>query len=151
MAKIRGKPFEPGNKLGRGRPRGIRNKARNQAQLLLEQNAESIMRACQIHALKGNSKALELCVERIIPRRDSAVQIRLGPTHTASELATASQRVVRGIGSGKITPAEGEKIINVLENRRKVIETIELESRVSKLEEAQESSEAGSRSSEKKR
>jgi hypothetical protein len=47
-------------------------------------------------------------MERITPaRRDPAVQIRLGPTDTGSEVAAASQRVVRSVGSGKITPSEG--------------------------------------------
>jgi len=70
-------------------------------------------------------------MERITPaRRDPAVQIRLGPTNTGSEVVAASQRVVRSIGSGRITPSEGEKIRSVLENRRKVIETAELDSRI---------------------
>jgi len=65
-------------------------------------------------------------MERITPaRRDPAVKIRLGPTNTGSEAVAASQHVMRSIGSGKITPSEGEKITSVLENRRKVIETAE--------------------------
>jgi hypothetical protein len=81
---------------------------------------------------------LAACMERITPaRRDPAVQIRLGPTNTGSEVTAASQRVVRRIGSGKITPSEGEEITSVLENRRKVIETAELDSRIANLEEAQ--------------
>ena len=77
-------------------------------------------------------------MEGITPaRRDPAVQIRLGPTNTGSEVVAASQRVVRSIGSGRITPSEGEKITSVLENRRKVIETAELDSRIANLEEAQ--------------
>ena len=135
VIQVRGRPFEPGNKLGRGRPKGSRNKARNQSQQLLDQHAEAITRVCIISAMKGNQKAVQLCTERISPaRRDPSLQIRLGPINTASELAAASQRVVRGIGSGKITPSEGEKITSVLENRRKVIETADLDSRVAKLE-----------------
>jgi hypothetical protein len=139
MDQMRGRPFEPGNKRGRGRPKGSRNKPRNPAQQLLDQHAEAITRVCIISAMKGNQKAVQLCMERISPaRRDPSVQIRLGPINTASELAAASQRVVRGIGSGKITPSEGEKITSVLENRRKVIETADLDSRVAKLEQVPE-------------
>jgi hypothetical protein len=135
MDNVRGRPFEPGNKLGCGRPKGSRNKARNQSQQLLDQHAEAITRVCIISAMKGNQKAVQLCMERISPvHREPFIQIRLGPISTASELAAASQRVVRGIGSGKITPSEGEKITSVLENRRKVIETADLDSRVAKLE-----------------
>jgi hypothetical protein len=152
MDKVRGRPFEPGNKLGQGRPKGSRNKARNPAQLLLDQHAEAITRVCIIAAMKGNLKALQLCMERITPpRRDPAVQIRLGPTNTVSEVAAASQRVVRGIGLGKITPAEGEKITNVLENRRKVIETVEVDSRIANLEEAQGKSATGSSDGERRK
>jgi hypothetical protein len=137
MDKLRGRPFEPGNKLGRGRPKGSRNKTRTQSQQLLDQHAEAITRVCIISAMKGNQKAVQLCMERIFPaRRDPSVQIRLGPISTASELAAASQRVVKGIGSGRITPSEGEKITSVLEHRRKVIETADLDSRIAKLEQA---------------
>jgi hypothetical protein len=139
MDKVRGRPFGPGNKLGRGRPKGSRNKSRNQSQQLLDQHAEAIIRACINSAIKGNLKAVQLCMERISPaRRDPFVRIRLGPINTASDLAAASQRVVRGIGSGKITPSEGEKITSVLENRRKIIETVDLESRIAKLEQVSE-------------
>jgi hypothetical protein len=152
MDKVRGRPFEPGNKLGRGRPKGSRNKASHQAQLLLDQHAEAITRVCIIAAMKGIPKAMQLCMELIFPaRRDPAVRIRLGPTKTASELAAASERVVRSIGSGKITPAEGETITNVLETRRKVIETVEMERRMVNLEAAQEKSEKGSSHGERKK
>jgi hypothetical protein len=37
MNKVRGRPFEPGNKLGRGRPKGSRNKAKSPGQDLLQE------------------------------------------------------------------------------------------------------------------
>jgi hypothetical protein len=97
MDKVRGRPFGPGNKLGRGRPKGSRNKTRNQSQQLLDQHAEAITRVCIISAMKGNQKAVQLCMELISPaRRDASIRIRFGPINTASDLAAASQRVVRG-------------------------------------------------------
>ncbi len=138
MSKVRGKPFQPGNKSGHGRPKGSRNKTGNQAQLLLNQHSEALMRACILAAMKGDMRAMQLCMERDFPaRRDPGVRMRLGPTNTAAELAVAGQRVVRGIGSGKITPAEAEKVTNVLEHRRKIIETVEHSTRLEKLEVAQ--------------
>ena len=99
MSKLRGKPFQPGNKCGQGRPKGSRNKTGNLAQLLLHQHAAPLTRVCIVEAMKGNMKAMQLCMEREFPaRRDPGVRMRLGPTNTAAELAAAGQRVVRASG-----------------------------------------------------
>src|SRR5258707_11434516 len=114
MGKVRGRPFEPGNKLGRGRPKGSRNKVRLEVQQLLEQHAEPIIRKCIILALQGNPVALRFCVERFAgPVRDTSVRLRLGSSATASDVAATHQLVMKAVGSGRITPAEGEKIANM--------------------------------------
>lgn len=134
MGKVRGRPFEPGNKSGRGRPKGSRNKVRLEVQQLLEQHAEPIIRKCIILALQGNPVALRLCVERLAgPVRDPYVRLQLGNSATASDVAAAYQLVMKAVGSGRITPAEGEKIANMLDMRREAIETGELENRVQSL------------------
>ena len=49
----RGRPFEPGNKFGRGRPRGSRNKTTRILEELLDEHAPALLRKTLVMALQG--------------------------------------------------------------------------------------------------
>ena len=135
MSTIRGRPFAPGNKLGRGRPAGSRNKATIVLQQMLDEKGVAIMAKAQVMALQGDHVALRLCVDRLLPpRKESLVQFKLPAVRTADDLGRALEAVLQGIANGKLTPAEGECLSAVLERRRKSIETAEIEARVRVLE-----------------
>ena len=72
MAQVRGRPFEPGNQMGRGRPAGSRNQNRLRAEDLLLEHADALIRKCVVMALQGDRVALRLCVERLCPTRRDA-------------------------------------------------------------------------------
>jgi hypothetical protein len=55
---MRGKPFEPGNKMGRGRPRGSRNK-KNRFNELMQEHTESIITKHKVMAMSGDPKRLD--------------------------------------------------------------------------------------------
>jgi hypothetical protein len=132
---MRGRPFEPGNKYGHGRPRGSRNKIASASQETLEEHAESLTKKCLFLALQGNTTAMRLCMERLMPaRRQRVLQFNLPALKTMADLAAASETVVRGVARGKLTPGEGQAFTLMLEGRRRVIETEELEGRVRALE-----------------
>lgn len=132
---MRGRPFEPGNKYGHGRPRGSRNKIASASQETLEEHAESLTKKCLFLALQGNTTAMRLCMERLMPaRRQRVLQFNLPALKTMADLAAASETVVRGVARGKLTPDEGQAFTLMLEGRRRVIETEELEGRVRALE-----------------
>lgn len=65
--KTRGKPFEPGNQYGKGRPPGSPNKKSLVLQQLLFDHSEQIIADLIKDAKKGDPTALKLCVERLIP------------------------------------------------------------------------------------
>jgi hypothetical protein len=139
MMKPRGRPFLPGNTSGRGRPKGSRNKTTLAAQQLLDKYGEAITRTCIAQALKGDRQALRSCMDRVLPlRREAAVRLKLPAVETVRDVSVAEQAVVHEMASGRITPGEGEKFINVLETRRKSIETAELLTRLEKVESALE-------------
>jgi hypothetical protein len=134
----RGKPFEPGNKLGRGRPRGSRNKTTMMAQELLDSHAESLVRKCLVSALKGDIKALQLCLDRILPaRRELPVKIGKLSVSTATDLAKASELVTQKVAAGQLTPGQGHAISELIERHRKVIETEDFDRRLQMLEKRQ--------------
>ena len=59
----------------------------------------------------------------------------LPPIQSASDLGIASARVVETVASGAITPSEGAAVAGLLEQRRKVLEAVDLEARLRAIEE----------------
>lgn len=86
-------------------------------------------------ALEGDGAALKLCLERLCPpRKERAVRLTLPRVESAQDLGEAMQRVLNAASRGELTPGEAQTMINLLEARRKVIETIDLEQRLARLE-----------------
>src|ERR1019366_3561651 len=84
--KVRGRPFLPGNTLGKGRPKGSRNKAKP-GQTLMKEYAEHLERKCIALAMQGNQSAMRICMERISPaRRGAIVTMNLPPIKTAGDV-----------------------------------------------------------------
>jgi hypothetical protein len=134
----RGRPFEPGNKFGRGRPKGSRNKKTLVIQELLDEHAPALMRKCLVEALQGDGPLLRMLLAAKLPRAvDLPVKIRRLPSNTIEELLQSHQTVISKVASGELTPAQGDKLGALLENHRQLIETHELAKRISALEQLQ--------------
>ncbi len=135
MEKLRGRPFQPGNNYGRGRPKGSRNKITTAWDELQGQYGEAVLRKCVAMALQGDRIALRLCVERLIAiRRDATLDLKLPSTRTAKGLDKACDALLQAISRGEVTPEQGESLRAILDSRRRIIETAELEERLKKLE-----------------
>jgi len=79
---------------------------------------------------------MRICMERISPaRRDACIQMNLPSIQTAKDLDQAAEKVTQAIRRGDITPAEGGTMMHILESRSRVIERVEWENRLEKLEE----------------
>jgi len=133
---MRGKPFQPGNKYGRCRPPGSRNKNVSGLQQMLESHGETLIKKCLLMALQGNITPLRLCFEQLFPaRQQRALQFRLPAIKTIADLASASETVVRGVTRGLLTPSEGQAFTVILDGRRRMVESEEFDLRVRALEE----------------
>ena len=130
----RGRPFEPGNSFGRGRPKGSPNKKSLQAQKLFEDNSPAIM-ALAINRCKEDHLLLRMLASRIVGRACPS-QLKLGrlPCKTLQDLDRASEVTIQKATSGKLFLDEAAAISNLIEKRRRVIETEELERRIRTLE-----------------
>ena len=134
---MRGRPFQLGNKYGRGRPPGSRNKTTRVYQDKLDSHGENLINRCVYLAHQGHPAALRLCMERLMPaRRQRTVQFKVPPVKTLADVDAASESVVSDVARGRLTPAEGQAISGLLEGRRRVIETQEMEERIRALEQA---------------
>jgi len=131
----RGRPFEPGNKLGRGRPRGSRNRTTMAAQELLNSHGEPVMRKALLMAMQGNAPILRAVMDRILPARGEA-PVRVGhlPMATIADLSKASETVLKKATSGELSLTEAKGVADLIEGRRKIIETEELEKRLRAVE-----------------
>jgi hypothetical protein len=120
--KARGRPFAPGNTLGRGRPKGSRNKAKSPEQALLDEFAPHLTRKCIALALQGDLSALRICMERVSPaRRGSRIPIALPRIETVGDVDRAAEQVTQALRRGDLTPTEGSMLMNTLESRSRII------------------------------
>jgi hypothetical protein len=105
------------------------------AQALLDGHSDTLMKKCMHMALSGDTTAMRLCIERLLPTRKER-PVRVAPLRgrTAGELARTFDDVLKQVASGQLTPAEAHSIVNMLEMRRRTLETLEHEERLKTLE-----------------
>ncbi|NOD48719.1 hypothetical protein GS624_15510 [Ruegeria sp. HKCCD5849] len=126
--------FAPGNS---GRPRGARHRITRAVEELLEGQSEQITQKAVELALEGDSTALRLCLERLAPtRKDAPVSFDLPTIKSAEDASEAAQAVLQAVSQGEVTPLEGATVMGLVEQYRRVLETTELERRITALEAA---------------
>lgn len=131
----RGVPFAPGNKFGRGRPKGSRNKGGQDWPRILAECAEPLMRKCIAMALRENPQAMRLCIERLLPARSAPpVSLTLPTLETVAGLDETVTRLLQAVARGQLTPAEAKEIAAIVEGKRRILENRDIESRIQKLE-----------------
>ena len=133
------RPFQPGNHLGRGRPKGSRNQKTLLAEELLDSHAEAVLSQALALAEKGDAPGdapvLRILLGHILPRRRE-LPLKTGPLPmgTAAELSQASEKLMLKVTSGQIGLSEAKGIADLLEQRRHILETENLEKRVRAIE-----------------
>lgn len=122
-----------------GKIKGTRHKATRAVESLLEGQAEALTQKAVEMALAGDSVALRLCLDRIAPpRKGRTVMFHLPSMESVGDLLTVMDAVVRAVADGQLTTDEGTAVVGLLEAKRKVIESVELERRLAALEQSQE-------------
>ena len=118
-----------------GKKPGTRNRTTMAAQSLLDGETEAITRKCVEMALDGDSTAMRLCFERIAPvRRGRAIKLELPAINSAQDICDALSTVVSAMAVGEVTPEEASVVADLIERKRRAIETVELERRIADLE-----------------
>jgi hypothetical protein len=127
--------FQPGNPGGPGRPAGSRNKATVVLDQLADDAGKEILEKMIDAAKGGDMRAADLVLSRIWPvRKGRPITLELPPIGTAADIVSALGKVADAVAAGDVTPDEASAMANVLEMKRRTIETVELESRISALE-----------------
>jgi hypothetical protein len=128
--------FQPGNPGGPGRPAGSRNRATVVLDKLAEDDAKDILQK-QIEMAKGGDQAAAaLILSRVWPPRKGRPidGLSLPSIQTAADIVAALGAVADATVNGTLTPDEASAVANVLEIKRKTIETTDVLARIEALE-----------------
>ena len=86
-------------------------------------------------ALRENPQAMRLCMERLLPARSTPpVSFTLPSMKTVAGLDEAVTRLLQAAARGQLTPAEAKELAAIVESKRRILETRELEERIRRLE-----------------
>lgn len=134
--KQRGKPFKPGQSGNpAGKPQGARNKATLAAQAFLDGEAKTLTRKAVELALGGDTVALRLCLERLLPpRKERPIAVDLPSVKTAADIPCLVNKILELVGQGDLTPSEANTLTGVVEIMRKGLEMGEIVERLTILE-----------------
>lgn len=128
------KPGESGNP--RGKPKGAINKTTRLALELFEDGIKDIAEVVIKQAQDGDLTAARLVLDKLVPNaKERTVELPSMPgLETAAGVAEAQAAILRAVAAGNLTPGEASTLSGIIENRRKAIETQELELRIQALE-----------------
>ena len=133
-----GRPFEQGRSGNpAGRPKGARNRSTQALETILNGESEALTRRAIELALDGDTVALRMCMDRLLPvRKDRPITFELPEIETAADLTKATQALLEGVANGEITPGEAAELSKLVEAHVKAIEAVDLATRLSTLEQA---------------
>ena len=131
-------PFQKGESGNpAGRPRGARNRTTVLLENLLAEDAEAIARKAIELAKAGETAALRMCLDRLVPvRKDEPVVFDLPPLETAADSVAAATRIVAAVAAGDLTPSEAMDLAKVIDVYVGALATKGFEERLNKLESA---------------
>jgi hypothetical protein len=102
---------------------------------MLADDGADVVQAVLTAAKDGDMQAARLVLDRIVPvRKGRSIRLDLPTIESAADVLTALSSTVAAMAGGDITPDEAAVVAGVLETKRKAIETVELEARLSRLE-----------------
>lgn len=132
----RGKPFQAGQSGNpAGKAKGTRNGTTVAMEKMFEDEAREITRKVIELAKDGDTVALRLCLDRLMPiRKDRPILFTLPPIDTPADLTKATNALLQGVASGEITPSEAAELSKLIDAHVKAIEAVEFASRLAALE-----------------
>jgi hypothetical protein len=132
----KGRPFQAGQSGNpAGKAKGTRNGTTVALENMFEDEARDITRKVIELAKDGDTVALRLCLDRLMPvRKDRPILFTLPPIDTAEDLTKATNALLQGVAAGEITPSEAAELSKLVDAHMKAIEAVEFASRLAALE-----------------
>lgn len=130
-SKTSWKPGQSGNPNGRPKGSGKAGKLRQ----LLEPHADELVKKAVGLALQGDTTALRLCLERLIPPLKGVdMPIPIAGLEGAQSLAAQGSAVLQQAAEGKLAPHEANTLLQAISAQARVVEVSDLEERIKALE-----------------
>ena len=102
---------------------------------MLDGEAETLTRKAIDLANAGDTTALRLCIERILPaRKDRPVSITLPPITNPADAVTVLAAITSAVSDGEITPMEASELSKVVDSYTRAVETRDIVTRLDRLE-----------------
>jgi hypothetical protein len=138
--KPRGKPFPKGQSGNpAGKPKGARHATTLAMEAMLAGDSEKLTRKAIDLALEGDTTALRLCMDRVLPaRKDRPIVFDLPKLGAAGDVVKATAALLEGVACGQITPSEAGELSKLVEGCARAMDLHDIERRLDKLEAAQE-------------
>jgi hypothetical protein len=107
---------------------------------MMEDDAAAVVTAVLEAAKAGDITAARIILDRVVPaRKGRPIKFTLPALETASEIVRGLGAIIEAVADGTLTPDEGAAVANLMEIKRKAVETVEIERRVAALEQIEDS------------
>jgi Family of unknown function (DUF5681) len=118
-----------------GRPPGSRNKATLLIEQLLDDATKDITKKAIDLAKAGDSTALRLCMDRIVPaRKDRHIAFKLPKMESPEHAVKAAAAIVEAVAGAELTPSEAAEMMKLVEGYTRILEAEDHEQRLRALE-----------------
>ena len=106
-----------------GGPKCEQRKAALTLEAILAQHSEAMTKRLVALAVSGEPRALEICLNRLLPRRREApLEIDLPQVESVEDAELASSAILAAIARGKLAPSEGQCMMTALLGHLSIIE-----------------------------
>jgi hypothetical protein len=128
--------FKAGNTMGPGRVQGSRNNATIAMQEMLSGESGALTRKAIDMALGGDTTALRICIDRLVPPcKDRPIHLKVPPMTNTGDAVSIMEKITTSVMEGEITPSEAMSVAGVVEVYRKTIETQQVVNKCIEIEE----------------
>lgn len=130
--------FEPGQSGNPGgRPRGARNRSTKALEAIFDGESEALTRKVIELAKDGDTVALRMCMDRLMPvRKDRPITFTLPEIETPADLTKATRALMQGVADGEITPSEAAELSKLVDAHVKAISAADFAERLVALEQS---------------
>ena len=101
----------------------------------MEAQAQALTQTAISKAPDGDSFALRLCLDGIMPsRKDRCVEAHLSQIREPRDLLGSARVLILAVQTDELAPLEGNKVMSLLEKCQKLFLSVDFEERIEVLE-----------------
>jgi hypothetical protein len=98
------------------------------------QGEKFVQKAAEL-ALEGNVKCLQMCLDRVMPRRiGRPLDFTLPAVKDTNDVIAAMAAICTALNDGRLTPEEAGQLVHILNGYAKALETYGFATRIAALE-----------------